>query len=357
MARTRHGRRLGSRPTRAALLLLTAATLLACGSPSSSQPGSAPASPASTKGPQGDTWTWDGGVWAPAATRGPAPRFDSAMAFDEAHGQTILFGGSALLEQFGDTWSWDGRTWKQLQPAHHPVALSGHRMAYDAARRQLILFGGAHGLYEKASPITDTWAWDGTDWARLATSGPPSLDLQQMAFDASSGKVILFGGSRANRDYSSQTWAWDGHQWTQVGTTHNPSPRNGVALAFDRSKGSLVLFGGAGIKPGAGPGESGLPLGDQWVYSGGDWAAVNPTPAPSARANAAFARDPVKSRLLLFSGTSCPFGAETWSWDGSGWTRLRPSRSPSPRAYAAVATDSTRGRVVLFGGLGDTPCL
>jgi len=279
----------GSRPGRVAFVVLLPLLLLGCGG--------APAAPPPTTlggGPLGDTWTFDGGDWARAAGPGPAARFDTAMAYDEARHVTILFGGSALLDQFDDTWSWDGRRWSRLHPIHHPVAISGHEMAYDAARRQVVLFGGAHGLYEKANPSTDTWTWDGRDWTMVSGGGPPSLNGQQMAFYPPAGQLILFGGSRGNTRYSDQTWAWDGRLWTLAEPAHRPSPRYGVALAFDPASGFLVLFGGAELKPDVGPGEAGLPMADQWAFSGEEWSALHPASTPGPRANATFARDPTE---------------------------------------------------------------
>ena len=277
------------------------------------------------------------------------------MAFDAGRGVTILFGGSALLDQFADTWRWDGKGWTQLHPAHSPVALSGHLMAYDEARHQVVLFGGAHGLYEKAQFRTDTWTWDGTDWTLQPGTGPQSLEGQSMAFDPKSGTVILFGGSFGNLSYSNETWAWDGLRWTRIQTQHRPAPRNGAALSSDRARGGVLLFGGASLKPDAGPGEAGVPLGDTWSLAGGDWTELKPATSPTARANAVLAPDPDGARLILFSGGSCPFGSETWAWSGSTWTLLHPATAPQARTYAAASAGSRQA--LLFGGLADRPCL
>jgi len=64
-------------------------------------------------GGSAETWRWAGGRWTRVATAGPPTRFVSAMAFDAARGETILFGGSAPDGKrfLGDTWSWDGSAW------------------------------------------------------------------------------------------------------------------------------------------------------------------------------------------------------------------------------------------------------
>src|SRR5882672_1673729 len=52
--------------------------------------------------------------------------------------------------------------WTQKLPANSPPARNSHAMAYDAARGQDVLFGGSganNGL------LSDTWVWDGSNWA------------------------------------------------------------------------------------------------------------------------------------------------------------------------------------------------
>ena len=339
-----------------ALAILAPLLLAACGGGGvATKPSAQPST-----GPMADTWTWNGDAWSKVADgRGPAARFMSAMAFDADHGRAILFGGSALLDQFDDTWSWDGKTWTQLHPAHHPGALNGQLMAYDEARRQLVLFGGFHGLSTPSEGIPNTWTWDGQDWTLRASVGPKVLYRQAMAFDPSLGKVILFGGNLGSIDFSDETWAWDGQAWTRLMPALRPAPRAGVSLAWDSARKALLLFGGAAENKAAPDkaDEAGVPLGDTWTLSGGTWTQLAPVLAPTARADATMAYDPRDRSLILFGGNACPFRSETWAWDGTTWKLLRPSLSPAARTRAAMAADPDSHVLVLFGGLADTPCL
>lgn len=330
--------------------------LSACAGTSGSVPAT---SPRAATGPLGDTWTWKGSGWTQIRTNGgPSARFTTAMAYDADRHRLILFGGSGLLDQFGDTWSWDGQVWTQSHPVHHPGTLSDHLMAYDEARRQVVLYGGLHGLYEKGSPITETWTWDGQDWSLRATTGPPSLKGMAMAFDPLSRRLILFGGSRyLNHFYSNATWSWDGKGWTILPQSASPAPRNGVALGYDRASQALVLFGGAVENTEAGGGGAGITVGDTWSFGGGSWKLLSPRSSPTARSHAVIAYDTPGRRLILFSGTACPFRSETWAWDGADWKLLGPSTSPQPRTQASISADPDEGSLVLFGGLADSPCL
>src|SRR5438876_1061603 len=76
------------------------------------------------------------------STNSPPGRFLHAMAYDAAHGQTVLFGGNNAGSDLSDTWMWDGTNWTQKSPANVPPARYGHTMAYDTVRGQVVLFGG-----------------------------------------------------------------------------------------------------------------------------------------------------------------------------------------------------------------------
>src|ERR1700734_2087938 len=82
----------------------------------------------------------------------PPAREGFAMAYDSAHGQTVIFGGDGynLISPFplypyvrlNDTWVWDGADWTQEHPQTSPTVRLGHAMAYDSAHHQVVLFGG-----------------------------------------------------------------------------------------------------------------------------------------------------------------------------------------------------------------------
>src|SRR2546423_1330504 len=99
---------------------------------------------------------------ASESNAGPSPRSAPGVAFDVAHGNTLLFGGFDGERALGDTWTWDGTRWTRRAPVHTPVPRAGMGIAYDAARGVVVLFGG----YDNESPLGDTWTWDGTDWTK-----------------------------------------------------------------------------------------------------------------------------------------------------------------------------------------------
>ena len=53
------------------------------------------------------------------------------MAFDEARGNTVLFGGANQAIALSDTWTWNGSQWTQRDPDNSPEGLGA--MAYATA--------------------------------------------------------------------------------------------------------------------------------------------------------------------------------------------------------------------------------
>ena len=151
------------------------------------------------------TWTRH----APAAS--PPARTGAAMAYDAATGTVVLFGGDRRdgVQPLTDTWTWDGTTWAKHAPAVHPSARTGAAMAYDAATGTVVLFGGY-----RASALADTWTWDGTTWTKQAPAAGPSPRFGAMAYDAATRTVVLFGGYGSNSQALADTWTWDGTTWT-----------------------------------------------------------------------------------------------------------------------------------------------
>src|SRR5947208_10664444 len=88
----------------------------------------------------------------------PSPRVGSAIVYDAARNQVVLFGGSGSNGYLDDTWTWDGTNWTQKFPANKPAVRANHGIAYDAARQQIVLFGGedSSGGFQ----LNDTWLWD-----------------------------------------------------------------------------------------------------------------------------------------------------------------------------------------------------
>ena len=184
---------------------------------------------------------------------------------------------------------------------------------------------------------SETWIWDGKNWAQLHPVHAPSIrSLVPIAYDPALKQVVLFGGlgKQGNGGMLADTWTWDGTDWTQQHPTTSPPARDDAALAFDTATNQLVLFGGGGNGPRIG-GLVPPPLNDTWVWDGTNWTQQHPATSPLTVLSPALAYDAARQKLMLFGGTyadTTPVRKElndTWEWTGTNWVQLHPQSSPS----------------------------
>ncbi len=212
----------------------------------------------------GDTWIWNGQNWLkeyPAIS--PPARIGASMAYDAATQQVILFGGYARSLGYpgtlDDTWAWNGTTWTQLRPVSSAPARSDAGLAYDEARGQLVLFGGSPS---PANFLGDTWTWDGRNWTQQTTTGPNAKSGAAMAYDADTKTVILVGGNGCTMGcvgMDHEMWWWDGASWTQLAPAVSAPAGFNASMVFDAIRHELVLFGGQAAD---------RSFADTWTWSG-----------------------------------------------------------------------------------------
>lgn len=296
-----------------------------------------------TNGGLADTWEWDGATWAqrlPVAS--PPATAGHAMAYDASRHLTVLFGGTGTS---ADTWTWDGTGWTHLQLTTFPPGRDGHAMVYDTARACILMFGGISA----SSLMSDTWQWGIHGWLALnPSSSPPARTAHALIYDSSSQRVLLFGGLTTGGPSGpralSDTWAWDGSNWLQLMPT-GPESRESPGMCYDAGHQTTVMFGGLGISSGA--------LSDTWIWDGSHYAQATPATSPPARWEHRMVYSGSQNRTMLFGGID---GArvlnDTWEWDGSSWLQRQPATSPPARSSFGMSYDVGTQRVLLFGGDG-----
>lgn len=225
--------------------------------------------------------------WALNENQLAFPEHDVHATFDQARG-VALFVGSPESTQDLRTWTWDGFTMDVYDgetPQRHATTL-----AFDDARGKGILFGGRS---DAGVLMADTWLWNGSSW-NAATPGnsPAARTNAAMVFDAARGNVLLFGG-RSGGTVLRDTWVWDGSNWTERKPKTNPPPRSAHAMVYVPSSRTVVLYAGLG---------EASPLGDTWSWDGTDWALITTTVAPPRRVQPGFAYHDASKRTLMFGG-------------------------------------------------------
>ena len=270
----------------------------------------------------------------------PPARYDASMAYDQGTGQLVLFGGYHGVRgslYFGDTWTWNGSTWTKLSPAASPPPREGAAMAYDNATGQLVLFGG-----RAYNVRPGTFTWNCSNWTKLlpVTNPQPRLDAS-MAYDAATGQLVLFGGCGETDCPLGDTWTWNGSNWTELSPATSAPARFYASMAYDNATHQLLLFGGV---------TGGAAGADTWSWNGSNWTMLSPAKSPPARYSASMAYDPQLGKLVLFGGLAGTGFADTWTWNGSSWAKLSTPKSPPARWNATMAFDAATHQLVLFGG-------
>jgi hypothetical protein len=183
-------------------------------------------------------------------------------------------------------------------------------MTYDAARAAVLLFGGQD---ESARLSSDTWAWDGATWRRVAEIGPQGRAHFGLVFDRIHGQVSLYGGydGAVYEDF----WSWDGQDWTALDFP-GPGPRSHLGMAFDDQAGTLAIFGGA-----TSASTMSSLTDDLWVLDNGRWSRTGVS-GPSARGSPGMAYDSARKRIVLYGGfdETGDVLSDTWEWDGRAWS-------------------------------------
>jgi TIR domain/Galactose oxidase, central domain len=243
--------------------------------------------------------------------------------------------------------------WTELYSGNQPAARDGHAMAYDPTSGRVIMFGGE----TTTSSFNDTWAYDPAAYTWTAIDptrpSPTARSAHAMAYDQVTRRVIMFGGLNEAGAALDDTWAYDPRAsvWTELTPLGKvPPARSGHALAYDPVTHRLIMFGGFG--------DAGVPLNDTWAYDpeANAWTELTPLgTAPPTRSAHAMVYDPATHRLIMFGGfgdAGAPLN-DTWACDpkASAWTELKPiGISPSARSACAMDYDQTSGLVIIFGG-------
>jgi hypothetical protein len=247
-------------------------------------------------------------------------------------------------------------------PAESSVVLFGGATNSTAA----VDVCGPADEYANLSAVSlgDTRTYAHGSWTNLTsrlTVSPPARSDAVMAYDPALGAILLFGGIHEQGACPDHTWTWlndtwefvDDH-WSELFPSRSPSVRMDSAMAWDASDGCLVLFGG--YRPAAGGRLA--PSSDTWTFSNGSWvnrtASAGPSPAP--RALASMASDGQNGAVVLFGGLRLFLGGlgdnDTWSYEDGTWSNLtsRLPISPYPR-YGAEMTTAPNGTILLTGGV------
>ena len=177
--------------------------------------------------------------WSLLANSG-APDPLCGAAWDSDRGRLVVYGGQLGATQLATMREWDGSQWQTINPSPRPSARTRPAMAFDEARGETVLFGGGTGS------SNDTWVWDGSSWAqRFPPISPPPRQGAAMAYDRQREVVVMFGGFVPSQTDANDLWEWDGSTWTPRPVSGAwPAERGAHRMVYADARGVAVLCGG-----------------------------------------------------------------------------------------------------------------
>lgn len=211
----------------------------------------------STAGVFQDTWTYNGTTWTQSTATSPFGRYQAECAYLSGTG-VVMFGGRTINDMLLETWIWSGSAWSQVSIANggSPAARVGHVMAGGGGK--VVMFGGRG----TNSLFGDTWTFNGTTWTAVSPTGgvsPAYRTDAAMAYAAAGTSFVMFGG-KGNNNYDTDTWLFNAstNTWTQI-TGAGPSGRYGHQMAYDATSSKVILFGGFNAT-------TSYPANDTWAF-------------------------------------------------------------------------------------------
>ena len=296
----------------------------------------------------GDTWTFKGLVWTHVLARQPQGRTEPAMAYDEADGYVLLFGGQSL-EGTGvtldDTWTFSNGVWTPLHPPVSPPARASSAMTYDQADGYVVLFGG----FNAAAALSDTWTFSHGVWTNVTSAGdsPPARYSEALTYDYADGYVLMFGGEAQGGASLGDTWTYSAGVWTKLYPSTAPSARVGAEMTYDSEDGYVLLFSGIPSITKA------IIPADTWIFQGGTWTNITSslTASPPGTSVAGFVDDTYDGYPLMYGGiTLTGTSATSWEYTGTGWAQLSPATNLGSAWDFGMAFDPQGNYVVAFSG-------
>ena len=174
-----------------------------------------------------DLWRFDGRGWSQAPVAGgPGAIQHGAAAYDPVRRRVVVFGGAVGRTFGGNTYEWDGARWHELS-VPGPAPRVGHGMAWSEADGGVVLYGGFAG-----ERFRDLWKWDGRTWSRLANDGPTFTE-GHVVTEADSGIFIVGPGLGDTKRVAA--WHWHRGELRAVAGALPPLAV-GATATYDRTR-------------------------------------------------------------------------------------------------------------------------
>ena len=283
----------------------------------------------------------------------PSPRQRHGMVYDPVKGETLLYGGCTPVAS-DELWAYNlsSNSWTLLDPSVRPPKLAGQSMGYDRVNNKIVLYGGADGYDSYPKFLVDTWIYNSTanNWTIRRCKSPQPRGWSEMAYDESSGEIVLFGGGNGLEHFFDDTWTFNlsTKRWTNKDPLNPPKHCYLNGMVYDSTHAEILLIG--------------VRYGDanyftySYNHTTNTWMDRYPsTVFKPDRHYSAVAFDKKADRTILFGGcdpNSGQFFNETWSYDYSNntWTNLKSLNAPPPRSNFDMVYLESSSELLIYGG-------
>lgn len=261
--------------------------------------------------------TQDWSAWEEVSGLPTGMAYNGAAVMDES---IYAMGGYGFLT---NTFRFDEGAWSE--EASMPLGISQFNAATFSNR--IYTLGG----YTGGTPITNVYAFDGTNWSSVPSFGA-AADNAAVTW---SGTLYSIGGYDGAFQIVSNTYAYDGASWTPAAGP--PEGRRIFACAAVSNR--IYMAGGEDA--------SSTPTTNCFFYDGSDWTEVAGLPNPTIEAAGAG----LDGSFYVIGGWRSGEGTlnEVHRFDGASWTSAPPLPATSER-LRAVTLD---GNIYAIGGLRD----
>ena len=171
----------------------------------------------------------------------------------------------------------------RCRPLVAPADVTRFALAHSPATNRLFLFGGLGADDARRADLWILEGANGSGsatWRHVVPEGvgPSGRDAASLVVDPRGRRLLVFGGSVSDDAASAEVWALNGFdssspswQLASGGPGAAPTPRFGHAAAFDAGSGRMLVFGGT--TPGIAE-NANFVFNDAWLLDGPTWTRI-----------------------------------------------------------------------------------
>lgn len=271
-------------------------------------------------------------------------------------GQTWMFSKST-----GKWTGFEGPFWGAITPS--PVVNPPFRhtpgFAWSTADNLGVFFGGGRNSGGSndvwvLNPVTKRWTQKLPNVA--TSSAPPQLMelTNNFVYDETNDVFVVFGGRAGNGQPTGETWTYklSTNTWTKRVTSVSPPARMLSAMYYDASIGKVVMFGGVTVDIYNVVPTAAAVRNDLWVFdaAANTWTQITTPSGPSARYLHMMGYDPIAQIGVMYAGSSLTGFQEMWTLK---FTQQVPNTPPSAVATVSPASGNT-ATSFSFSGAGSS---